>query len=151
MKYAKRTMVSVERSKAEIEKILMRYGATQFAYATKDKQAIVLFQVQDKRVRFNLPLPAQEEYAQGKRGRKISQEMALKHWEQACREKWRALALVIKAKLEAVDSGITVFEEEFLAHLVTAGGHTVGERLLPELKDALDRGAKMPLLLGAES
>ena len=31
----------------------------------------------------------------------------LKHWEQACRQKWRALALVIKAKLEAVAAGAT--------------------------------------------
>jgi hypothetical protein len=148
MNYAKRTSVSVEKSKAEIEKTLMRYGASQFAYATKPDQAVVLFQINGKRVRFNLPLPEMALFSEGKRGRKYRQEAVLKRWEQACREKWRALALVIKAKLEAVDSGITVFEEEFLAHLVTAGGRTVGERILPDLSESLKLSASVPLLPG---
>ena len=35
--------------------------------------------------------------------------------DQACRQRWRALLLVIKAKLEAVTAGISTVETEFLA------------------------------------
>ena len=38
--------------------------------------------------------------------------------EQERRRLWRALLLNIKAKLEAVESGISVFDEEFMAHIV---------------------------------
>jgi hypothetical protein len=147
MSYARKTKVPIDRSKSEIEKILVRYGASQFAYASKDGQAVILFQVQEKRVRFNLPLPHMGQFDNKKTPR--PREVVIKAWEQACRERWRALALVIKAKLEAVESGITVFEEEFLAHLVTSGGQTVGERMLPEIAESLKRSASLPMLPGA--
>ncbi|WP_198651245.1 hypothetical protein [Salinicola sp. CPA57] len=67
-------------------------------------------------------------------------------WEQACRQRWRALALVIKAKLEAVESGITMFEEEFLAHIVLPNGGTVGGWMLPQIKKSYDSGSMPPLL-----
>ena len=54
--------------------------------------------------------------------------------------------MVIKAKLEAVESGIVTFEQEFLAHLVLPDGATVGDRVLPELENTLN-GAEMPKLL----
>ena len=41
MSYAKDTSVSVERSRAEIETTLTRYGATAFGYATDEGRAIV--------------------------------------------------------------------------------------------------------------
>lgn len=55
-----------------------------------------------------------------------SDDAAEKAWEQATRQRWRALHLVVKAKLEAVESGITVFDDEFLAHIVLPDGGTVG-------------------------
>ena len=42
-----------------------------------------------------------------------------------CRQRWRALNLAIKAKLEAVESGIVTFDQEFLAHIVGPSGQTV--------------------------
>lgn len=71
-----------------------------------------------------------------------------KEWEQACRQKWRALALVVKAKLEAVESGISEFEEEFLAHIVLPDGQTVGRWMQPQIADAYGSG-KMPPMLPA--
>ncbi len=41
----------------------------------------------------------------------------------------RALLLVIKAKLESVESGIETLEQAFLAHVVMANGQTVYERI----------------------
>jgi hypothetical protein len=62
-------------------------------------------------------------------------------------QRWRALALVIKAKLEAVAAGITTVEQEFLAHIVLPDGHTtVGTWMAPQLAAAYDAGT-MPALL----
>jgi hypothetical protein len=65
----------------------------------------------------------------------------------ASREGWRALVLAIKAKLEAVEAGITTFETEFLAHIVLPDGRTVGEHAIPKLEETL-RG-EIPRLLPA--
>jgi hypothetical protein len=67
-------------------------------------------------------------------------------WEQACRQRWRALALVVKAKLEAVECGISTFEEEFLAWMMLPDGSTVGDRMLPQLETAYRTGQMPPLL-----
>jgi len=63
-----------------------------------------------------------------------------------CRQKWRALALVIKAKLEAVESGISVFEDEFMAAIVMPNGRTVSEEIRPRIAAAYESG-NMPALL----
>lgn len=148
-RYARNTKVSADRSKGEIEKILSKYGAQGFGYMWKDQTAIVIFQMQGKRIRFNLPLPPQEDYSYtpGRRAKRKTDDM-LRNWDQGCREKWRSLSLIIKAKLEAVNSGVTIFEEEFLSHFVTQSGKTVAERLLPELEETLSKAAKVPLLPG---
>jgi len=69
-----------------------------------------------------------------------------KRWEQACRQRWRALALAIKAKLEAVESGITGFEEEFLSHIIMADGKTIGEHIVPQVAQLCSPAALPPLL-----
>lgn len=75
-----------------------------------------------------------------------SPELAAKEWEQACRQRWRALALVIKAKLEAVESGISVFEDEFMANIVLPGGRTVSEEVRPRIAAMYEGGPVQPLL-----
>ena len=67
-------------------------------------------------------------------------------WEQACRQRWRALALVIKAKLEAVESGITTFEDEFLAHIVMPDGQTVATHIKPRIAEAYEGGRMLALM-----
>lgn len=52
------------------------------------------------------------------------------------------------ARLEAVESGITVFEEEFMAHIVLPNGQTVGEFMTPQIESAY-RDGKMPPMLPA--
>ena len=56
-RYADATEVSVEKSRAEIEKTLTRYGATAFAYAWEGGRAVIQFQAKGRRIRFDLPLP----------------------------------------------------------------------------------------------
>jgi len=156
-RYASKTTVPVERSRNEIESILVRYGASQFMYGWDYGGAIIAFVVeqeggQKRQVRFHLPLPSRDErrFTHHSRGRRTP-ESSEREWEQASRQRWRALALVVKAKLEAVESGIATFEDEFLAYIMLPDGRTVGGWVAPQLDAAYDpdRGVmptSLPLL-----
>ena len=66
--------------------------------------------------------------------------------EQACRQRWRALALIVKAKLEAVEAGISSFELEFLPYPMLPNGGTVGAWALPRIALACATGQMPPML-----
>ena len=55
-------------------------------------------------------------------------------------------ALVIKAKLEAVEAGISVFEEEFLANIVMPDGTSFGKWALPQLDEIYETREVPPML-----
>lgn len=102
-------------------------------------------------VKFELPLPDRNDKRffrtpHGRRQR--TPDEAFRAWEQACRSNWRALALCVKAKLEAVTTGITTFEAEFLAHFVMPNGQTLGQVAIPQLEQASKEGRMPQLLLG---
>lgn len=148
-KYATDTSVSVDASRAEIERTLSKYGADEFAYGTRTGEARIQFSMGGRHIRFVLPLPDRnEERFWVTPGRKLrrNEAQAYREWEQACRQRWRALALAIKAKLEAVECGITHFEEEFLAHIVLPNGETYGDFAIPQIAKAYDSGKMPPLL-----
>ena len=149
MAYAENTSVSVEKSKAEIEKLLLRYGAGQFMNGWDSNRAIIAFSLQERQVRFILPLPNKDDpkfkFTEARK-HKRRPEQAYAAWEQACRQAWRALALCIKAKLEACESGITTFEDEFMAHIVLPNKETVGQWMKPQIEESY-RTANMPPLL----
>src|SRR4051812_18835399 len=151
--YAKGTSVSVAKSRAEIESMLSRYGASSFASGWDGPTAVIMFEAKGRRIRFSLPLPDPKDRAFTRDPRHTwkerSKAAAQQAYEAECRQRWRALALVIKAKLEAVESGIALFEDEFLANIVIPGGQTFGEWARPELARAYETGVGMPPLLGA--
>lgn len=151
MRYAESTAVSSEKSRYEIERTLGRYGATGFLYGWQGSSAVVAFQMAGRHVQFILPLPdrrATEFTHTPSRGTRRTEQASEAAYEHAVRQRWRALALVIKAKLEAVESGITEFEDEFLAHIVLPDGQTVGSWMRPQIAKAYELG-KMPELLPA--
>ena len=149
MAYAESTSVPVEKSKAEIERTLQRYGADQFMSGWDKDRAYVAFRMDGRHIKFVITLPPKDsdefKRTPGK-GLRRTHEKAFAAWEQACRQRWRALALVIKAKLEAVETGITVFEDEFLAHIVLPNGQTAGEFMRPQIAMAYEKGV-MPKLI----
>ena len=147
-KFAEKTSVSSDRSRAEIEKTLSRYGATKFMYGWEEVHALIAFEMESRRIKFILPLPnrADRDICKTEKGRVRSSKQQEDAYEQAVRQKWRALALVIKAKLEAVESGITVFEDEFMAHIVLPDGTTVGDYMRPQIASSYEN-KKMPALL----
>ena len=150
MQFAESTQVSVEKSRAEIERTLERYGADQFSYGRDDSRgmACIQFRAHERHIRFVLHLPRrdEEQFTHTPTGKQRDPHQAYKAWEQGCRQKWRALALAVKAKLECVESGISEFEDEFLAHIVLPDGKTAGQWLRPQIDQAYLTG-DMPELL----
>ena len=156
-RFAARTEVPVEKTRAEIETTVRRYGADGFLSGWEDAKAMVQFRCAGRYVRFNMVLPHRDEerfttYILGHATKYARKETeALKLWEQACRQRWRALLLLVKAKLEAVESGIVTFEEEFLAHVVLPDGQTVYERTKAPLAIAYETGDAQTFLPGPKS
>lgn len=147
--YAEGTSVPAERSKAEIETILKRYGAESFASGWRHDRAVIAFAMNGRQIRFDLPIRPQVEFHQTPAGRtRTRTEDINRAYEQDIRERWRAMALAIKAKLQAVESGITTFEEEFLAHIVLPNGKTYGEFALPQIAEVYEKKQMPKLLLG---
>jgi hypothetical protein len=150
-RYAAQTEVSSEKSRQEIERTLRKYGASAFQYGWQGVMAVIAFVINNRAVRITVEMPDRQDkqftHTPG-RGYERSDSDAEKAWEQATRQRWRALALVVKAKLEAVESGISTFDNEFLAFMVVPGtGKTVGELAKPQLQAAYEKGGTNGLLL----
>lgn len=148
-RYAQGTSVDSSASRAEIERTLTRYGAESFMYGWQGSKAAVAFTANGRQIRFILPLPDRNErrftHTPAKNQRRTP-EAAEKEYEQACRQSWRALNLVVKAKLEAVAAGIVSFEAEFLAHVVLPNGRTVFEETEAAVETAYRTGTVKPFL-----
>jgi hypothetical protein len=148
MRYAQQTQVPVDRSKSEIERLLQRYGANEIANGWRSDKAMIQFRMQERIIRFILPLPTIGEFTKTETGRerRAGTGAVTSAWEQACRQRWRALALSIKAKLESAESGIEAFETAFMGQVVMPNGRTIEEEIRPMIKEAYET-KKMPSLL----
>lgn len=151
-RYAAETTVPVERSRAEIETTLIRYGADEFHSGWKEGAAMISFRLRSLFIRFVLPLPARSEerflFKTDRYGfkKRRTERQVVSEWEQEIRQRWRALLLTIKAKLEAVECGISSVEQEFLAFIVMPNDRTLGDWLLDQALPAI-RAGSMPRLL----
>lgn len=144
-RYAQNTSVNADRSRAEIERSLTRFGATRFAYGWEGTRAAIGFTIADRTVRITLPLPDRDdpEVRLTPTGRPRTAAQASAAYDQEVRRRWRALAAVLKAKLVAVSEGISTIEREFLADVVLPNGMTFAEWAEPQLTSG---GAMPPLL-----
>lgn len=148
MAYAEKTAVPIEKSVADIQRLIMQHGAAEFGQGTNQKSAVVQFSMNCRRIRFVIPMPdpKSNKFTQGRGYRTLSASESQRKFDQACRQKFRALYLCIKAKLESVESGIAEFEEEFLAHIVLPNGQTVGEYTIPQIAQAYEQQVMPPML-----
>lgn len=149
MAYAEKTTVSVARTKADIEELIQTHGADQFVSGYKADVAVIGFTMSGWQIRFLLPLPdktAREFWYTPGRGQRRTDDAAHMAWKQACRSRWRALYLIVKAKLEAVDAGISTVEREFLYDIVLPDGRTAGEWLVPQIEATYQTGQMPPML-----
>lgn len=147
--YASATTVSPSKSREEIDSLITKYGADSVAYLTETGRAVIAFRMQGRQIRFmlQLPLEGESQFHLTPTRQVRSTDAAKKAWEQAVRQRWRALALMVKAKLEAVDSGIVTLEQEFAAHIVMPDGRTVYEHIQPQIEHAYETGAVRPLAI----
>jgi hypothetical protein len=148
--YAAHTDVSSDKSRAEIERTLARYGATHFGYMTQPGSAVIAFRKDERQVRFIVPLPERDarEFSRTPTGRVSSPQAAQSAYEQAIRQRWRALSLVVKAKLEAVQAGIAEFDQEFYAYTLLPSGRTVYEETHEQVAVMIQTGMPSQLMLG---
>jgi hypothetical protein len=153
-KYAAKTEVPESQSRNEIERTLTRFGATAFAYgwSADHAKAQVMFEMSGRRMRFEIALPdrSSREFTHDGRGRRRTEAGMRNAYDQEARRLWRSLLLVIKAKLEAVATGIVSLEEEFLAHVVLPDNSTVGQWVEPQLAQVYGRGDMPALLPGSD-
>jgi len=133
MTFAAHTKVPVETTRAEIDRLLGRHGATQRGVMQNDetKHAIVAFVIQGAKYRIEIPLA-------DKRGKPLS--------DQILRTRWRLVLLALKTKLEIVALGVSTVEHEFMADLVLTNGRTVQENLGEFIQRGL--GEDGPRMLG---
>lgn len=153
-RYAKGTDVPIERSRNELESTLKRYGADAFGYAWDDaadggRAVTIHFRAKGYYIRFRLSLPTHKEMARTETGKGRSIPAIHSAVEAEERRRWRALNLVVKAKLEAVDLGIETFEQAFLANLMLPDGRTVGEWVAPQMHEMYETGQMPRALPGA--
>lgn len=146
MSYAQGTTVSQSASFLEIERTLKRYGASAFMYGSSEAEAVVMFDCKGLRLKFRIALPGIREFGKTDTGRERAASAAQKAQDDETRRRWRALLLVIKAKLESVNSGIETFEEAFAAQILLPSGQTVGQWLVPQLAESASAGKMPPLL-----
>jgi hypothetical protein len=125
--YAHRTKVLAEKTRPEIETLMRERGADQFMSGQDNDRAVLAFRLNGRHLRFTLPL-----------GKGLT--------EQRIRSRWRALLLVIKAKLEAIDIGILTVEDAFLADIVLPGRRTIAEVMRAQIEQAYASGTVPPLL-----
>lgn len=147
--YAAGTEVPVERSKLELERVLRRAGAQQYGTAHDDAngQAIVYFKLAQRSIRLNIPLPKVTDFKHRPNSswRLASSADQQRRWEQACRVRWRGIILVVKAKMQLIDLGLSTVEREFLADITMPDGRSVAELFKPILEEAYLTG-RTPLL-----
>jgi hypothetical protein len=146
--YAENTSVPVEKSRAEIERLLMQHKCSKFMAGVDHEahRATVQFQAHNRIVKFELDLPNEADPKYRRIKNSYLQRTAsgvAKVVDQENRTRWRALLLVIKAKLEAVESGIATFEDEFLAHVLLPNQQTVAEYIGPQV-DQIYKTGRMP-------
>ena len=112
--------MGVHRSRYELERVLGRYGASDFALVEADASAAIQFALQGRCVQLALPLPDPNAppFTHTPSGRPRTVTAQERAYEQALREHWRALLLAVRGKLQSVESGISTFEDEFAGFLV---------------------------------
>lgn len=148
MAFAANTSVPVERSRAEIERLLSKHKCTKFMAGVDHEahRATVQFQAHNRIVKFDigLPDPKDKKYSRDRHGWQRSPSGIEKLVQQEERTRWRALLLVIKAKLEAVESNIATFEDEFLAHVLLPNQQTVAQYIEPTVAQIYETGRMPP-------
>lgn len=154
------TNVAVERSQAEIRKLLQRFDVERLAFGEERDEdnrrwVAVTFEARRLGVRMRVPLKAINEHdvrAKTLRSRtKGVVDIRNEMYAQEERRIWRVLAWNLKARLVAVEEGLESFEEAFLPHLIDPRtNRTIYEHLAQDGRVELP-GPLLALPVGADA
>ena len=152
-RFAEGTTVDVSRSQEQIKKLLGEHGCKQFMLAegqTPDGRTIGIIQcfIYERMIKYQVEYPSAKPFVRDGRGHRLTSDQVHRRQEDEWKRKWRALQLIIKAKLEIVLSGDSTFEREFMADICLPDGGTVGDHMTDRIADAYATGT-MPNLLGS--
>ena len=145
--YAQGTKVDTNRSKVEIERTLERFGATGFMFGRDDDERVFIvgFRRNGRGYRFVLPMVDREQFRYNKprsswqkRGAERADTTIDKLVDQETKRRWRSLANLVKATLDATDTGIIDFDTAMMPHLVLPDGRTMGQAIGPQVDAALE-------------
>lgn len=134
-RYAQGTKVSAEKTRAEIERLLWRGGAERVVVGSeKNGTGFVIFQMVGRQYKLALG------------ERKVAVRSQAER-EQLIRERWRALLLVVKAKLQLVESGERTVTQEFFGELLLPNNEVMSAAAEPVIRQMVATGSVPPLLL----
>lgn len=151
MAYAENTTVPVEKSLMEIGTLIKKAGGARIAHMEDIDTLAVQFFLSDRMLRFRVPVPTVDDIPLRDNGNNrhtdIPKAKRQAKADAIRRQRARALLLVIKAKLESVESGVETFDEAFLPNIVMSDGATVWDRVGQNLALEYQSGKPMPFLL----
>jgi len=148
--YANNTTVSPEKTQSDIRETLRKYGARKFGVMEEDGKAHVMFEINNLMIQLTVELPDVNDFLKTSAGRSRKKSAANEAHVQAIRQRWRALLLAIKAKLEAIECGISTIEKEFMAFVIMPDGRSLSDHILPKLNEMSHTGKMPRLQLGYE-
>lgn len=144
--YAEGTKVPLEKSLAEINGMLSRLNCSQTMTMQTDDHFMVAFVIDKVAYKMSVPKPNPKEKRfteVGINGSTTKPATPKQHAEKVQQEmarRMRALAALIKARLVAVDEGITTMERAFIGDIVAGpNGQTVADMIVPQIANALER------------
>lgn len=118
--YAERTKVSPMQTLMQIQAELKKAGASQFMLLSDDESMSEGIAFKRSGISYHMSVAVPDE----KRRAPLL----------------RALLLIVKAKIVAVDSGVRSFEEEFLSDVLLPDNTTYGKRAVADIRRALESG-----------
>jgi hypothetical protein len=127
-RYAEGTTVTVESSRGEITGILAKNGVMNMGWQTGPEGDQLLFELKGRRYSFAIPKPTMPEIRKMYPNARDDNSK----WHAEWRRRWRAIVLLLKAKLEFSDGETTTVERELMPYMLTADGRTTLGQLVEE-------------------
>lgn len=124
-RYAEGTKVSVESSRGELTGILAKHGVQRMGWMGAPEGDELLFELGGGQFRLRIVKPTMAEIGTDYPNAYDQQAKLDGEW----RRRWRANVLLLKAKLEFIDSGDTTLDKELLPYRVLADGRTLEEAI----------------------
>jgi hypothetical protein len=138
-RYAEGTKVSVDSSRGELTGILAKHGVLRMGWMGSPEGDQLMFELGGGQFRLNIAKPTIVEIRRDYPNAYDEQAKLEGEW----RRRWRANVLLLKAKLEFIDSGDTTLDKELLPYRVLADGRT--------LEQAIEAGGIKMLAAGKAS